>query len=91
MCHPTVADRYAESLHSFKGVRCGQCHVPPDDENVADVLGIPLHGQRGVYLRYALQSYMDGRRENLLDAMKEKLSKIDASDIEALVNYYASY
>ena len=38
---------------------CSQCHVKPDDSGVADALGIPLHGQRGVYLRYALQSYKD--------------------------------
>ena len=70
---------------------CSQCHLKPDDPAVADALGIPLHGQRGVYLRYALQSYKDGRRENLLDAMAEKLKQVDSDDIEALVNYYASY
>ncbi len=70
---------------------CGQCHVKPDDPEVDEALGIPLHGQRSVYLRYALQSYMDGRRENLLQAMEEKLKTIDSDDIEALVNYYASY
>ncbi len=70
---------------------CNECHVKPDDPDVADALGIPLHGQRSVYLRYALQSYQDGRRENLLDAMAEKLEQIDSDDIEALVNYYASY
>jgi len=70
---------------------CSQCHVKPDDPEVAEALGIPLHGQRGVYLRYALQSYQDGRRENLLDAMAEKLKQVDSDDIEALVNYYASY
>lgn len=70
---------------------CVSCHVPPDDPAVADKLGIPLHGQRGVYLRYALKSYMDGRRENLLDAMGEKLAQVNDDDIEALVNYYASY
>ena len=70
---------------------CVKCHVPPDHPDAAEVLGIPLHGQRGVYLRYALQSYMDGRRENLLEEMKQTLEQIDKDDIEALVNYYASY
>jgi len=70
---------------------CRNCHVPPDDPEVADALGIPLHGQRSVYIRYALQSYMDGRRENLLDLMGEKLQKLDSEGIEALVNYYAGY
>jgi sulfide dehydrogenase cytochrome subunit len=70
---------------------CAQCHVRPDDPEVAEALGIPLHGQRGVYIRYALQSYKDGRRKNLLDAMGEKLKQVDSDGIEALVNYYASY
>lgn len=70
---------------------CAQCHLKPEDPEAANALGIPLHGQRGVYLRYALQSYKDGRRENLLDAMAEKLKQVDSDDIEALVNYYASY
>lgn len=70
---------------------CSQCHVPPDDPDVADALGIPLHGQRGVYLRYALTSYTDGRRENLLEAMAEKLKQVDSDGIEALVHYYASF
>ena len=86
---------YDETL-AAKGERihnklCGDCHVKPDDPEVAEALGIPLHGQRGVYLRYALKSYMDGRRENLLDAMAEKLKQVDSEGIEALVNYYASY
>ncbi len=70
---------------------CAKCHVRPEDPAAADALGIPLHGQRGVYLRYALKSYKDGRRKNLLDAMAEKLKQVDSDDIEALVNYYASY
>ena len=70
---------------------CAQCHVRPDDPKAAEALGIPLHGQRGVYIRYALKAYKDGRRKNLLDAMSEKLKKVDADGIEALVNYYASY
>lgn len=77
-----------EKIHAE---HCGKCHVRPDDPEVSNALGIPLHGQRGVYLRYALQSYKDGRRTNLLDAMGEKLKRVDSDDIEALVNYYASY
>ena len=70
---------------------CDGCHVRPDDPEVEQALGIPLHGQRMAYLRYALRSYMDGRRENLLPAMELKLGKLEEGDIEALVNYYASY
>ena len=88
-------EEYDEAL-AMKGKEihaklCSQCHVKPDDPEAAEALGIPLHGQRGVYLRYALQSYQDGRRENLLDAMAEKLKQVDSDGIEALVNYYASY
>ncbi len=88
-------EEYDETL-AMKGEKihaklCADCHVKPDDPAAAEALGIPLHGQRGVYLRYALQSYQDGRRENLLEAMAEKLKQVDSDDIEALVNYYASY
>lgn len=70
---------------------CGRCHVPPDDPDVADVLGPPLHGQRADYLRYALEAYLSGTRENLLDEMKEKISLLDEGDVEALAHYYGSY
>jgi cytochrome c553 len=70
---------------------CARCHVPPDDPDVADVLGPPLHGQRADYLRYALESYLSGTRENLLDEMKEKISLLDEGDVEALASYYGSY
>ena len=70
---------------------CGRCHVPPDDAEVEDALGIPLHGQRGLYLRYAIESYLDGTRENLLPAMADNLETLEEEHIEALVNYYSSY
>lgn len=70
---------------------CARCHVPPDDPDVADVLGPPLHGQRADYLKYALEAYVSGTRENLLDEMREKISLLDEGDIEALAQYYGSY
>ena len=70
---------------------CARCHVPPDDPDVADVLGFPLHGQRADYLRYALDAYLNGTRENLLDAMKEKIDQLNQEDVVALVHYYTSY
>ena len=70
---------------------CARCHVPPDDPDVADVLGYPLHGQRADYLRYALDAYLDGTRENLLDDMKEKIDQLDHDDVVALLHYYISY
>ena len=70
---------------------CARCHLPPDDPDVANVLGPPLHGQRADYLRYALDSYLSGTRENLLDEMKERISLLDDGDVEALAHYYGSY
>ena len=70
---------------------CARCHLAPDDPDVDHALGIPLHGQRADYLRYALESYMVGRRENLLPEMEEKISQLDHGDIRALVDYYVSY
>ena len=70
---------------------CRGCHLPPDDPDVADALGIPLHGQRAWYLRYALDAYLTGSRENLLPAMADKLSQLQDGDTEALTNYYASF
>ena len=70
---------------------CSGCHLSPEHPNVAQALGIPLHGQRKAYLRYALESYLDGRRKKLLEAMARKINQLEEHDIDALVNYYASY
>ena len=70
---------------------CSRCHLPPDDPDVGEAMGIPLHGQRADYLRYALESYMVGRRENLLPEMEEKIRQLDHDDFAALVDYYVSY
>ena len=70
---------------------CAQCHLLPDDKDVASALGIPLHGQRAAYLRLALGAYFSGDRDTLVPIMAEKLAQLDADKIEALVNYYASY
>lgn len=70
---------------------CARCHVPPDDPDVGDVLGYPLHGQRADYLEYALSAYLRGTRENLLPDMKEKIEQLQDGDVTALVHYYISY
>ena len=70
---------------------CSKCHVEPDDEDVEHALGIPLHGQRSAYLRYAIEAYLTGDREILLPAMAHELAELDAEAIEALINHYASY
>ena len=70
---------------------CGACHVPPHDEDVAYAIGIPLHGQRPDYIRYAIGAYLAGKREPLLDTMAHEIQQLEAADIDALVNYYSSY
>ncbi len=70
---------------------CGACHVPPHDEDVAYAIGIPLHGQRPDYIRYAIGAYFGGRREPLLDTMAHEIQQLEPADFDALVNYYSSY
>lgn len=84
---PALAD-LGEPVHRRL---CARCHLPPNDPDVADVLGPPLHGQRADYLRYALAAYLSGARENLLDEMKQKIELLDEGDVEALAHYYGSY
>ncbi len=84
---PALAKR-GEALHEGA---CSRCHVRPDDPRAADRLGPPLHGQRAEYLRYALESYLSGTRENLLPEMENEVLKLDSEDVAALVNYYVSF
>jgi len=77
-----------EALHQK---HCSNCHVPPDDEDVASAIGIPLHGQRSEYLRYAMESYFSGDREALLPAMANRVLLLEPGDLGALVHYYSSY
>ena len=71
--------------------RCAICHLRPDDDDVEDGLGIPLHGQRKEYIRFAIEAYMQGDRLSLLDAMADEIRALQPGDLSALVNYYASY
>ena len=70
---------------------CGACHVPPHDEDVAYAIGIPLHGQRPDYIRYAIGAYFGGKREPLLDTMAHEIQQLEPTDFDALVHYYSSY
>ncbi len=54
-------------------------------------MGIPLHGQRSEYLRYAIEAYFHGDREALLDTMASAIRGLEPGDLGALVHYYASY
>lgn len=70
---------------------CAICHgADGPDESEGDMDAPFLHGQRKDYVRYAMQQYVTGDREQL-PAMKKKISPLSADDVEALVNYYASY
>lgn len=66
---------------------CAICHGAEDP---GDAEASILHGQRKDYLRYALQQYAAGERKQL-PAMAKKTSVLSGDDIEALLNYYASY
>ena len=70
---------------------CAACHLPPDHKNVEYAVGIPLHGQRSEYLRYAIEAYFRGDREALLDAMANEIRKLEPGDLGALVHFYSSY
>ncbi len=88
-------EEYDEALAEKGAVlherHCGACHLPPHDENVDYAIGIPLHGQRSDYIRYALNAYFSGKREALLEAMAHEIRQLDPDDFNALVNYYSSY
>jgi sulfide dehydrogenase cytochrome subunit len=70
-----------EAIHEKS---CAMCHNPDDPESPT------LHGQRKDYLRYALEQYAAGGRVQM-PAMEKKTSPLSGDDIEALLNYYASY
>jgi len=70
---------------------CAACHVPPHDEDVAYAIGIPLHGQRPDYIRYAIGAYFGGQREPLLDTMEHEIRQLEPANLDALVHYYSSY
>lgn len=65
---------------------CKGCHGtgPKDAQNAI------LHGQWAEYLRYAMAQYAAGQRKQD-PMMKAKMDKLSPADVDALVNYYASY
>ena len=77
----------AEKGKAINARDCAICHgadEPGDPES-----GI-LHGQRKGYLRIALQQYAAGERKQM-PIMEKKTTALSADDIEALVNFYASF
>jgi len=77
----------AEAGKTIHDANCAICHGAGDP---SDAQSSVLHGQRKNYLRYALQQYVAGERTQL-PAMETKVSALSDDDIEALLNYYASY
>jgi sulfide dehydrogenase cytochrome subunit len=73
-----------ETIHKKN---CAICHGEDDPEDGEASI---LHGQRKAYLRYALQQYAAGERTQE-PIMEKKTSALSSDDIEALLNYYASY
>ena len=73
-----------------KTVHFEQCAICHGENDPGDAEASILHGQRQGYLRYALQEYAAAERKQL-PAMEKKAVKLTPDDIEALVNYYASY
>jgi len=81
----------AEAGQTIHKRDCAMCHgADHPSEADADMGASILHGQRKEYLRYAMQQYAAGEREQL-PAMEKKISGLSADDVEALLNYYASY
>jgi sulfide dehydrogenase cytochrome subunit len=77
----------AEKGKALHMENCAICHGKDDP---GDAEASILHGQRKEYLRYSLQQYASGEREQL-PAMAKKTTPLTPEDIEALLNYYASY
>jgi sulfide dehydrogenase cytochrome subunit len=65
---------------------CAVCH----GENPADAEKSILHGQWADYLRYALSQYRSGHRKQP-PSMRRQTEKLTDPDIEAIINFYASY
>ena len=86
-----AGDPYDEAL-AAKGKEihndlCVKCHGTAEE---IDLEAGMLFGQKKGYLRYALSQYAAGEREQL-PAMADKTKDLTDEQIEALLNYYASY
>jgi cytochrome subunit of sulfide dehydrogenase len=65
---------------------CAVCH----GENPADAEKSILYGQWADYLRYSLSQYRSGHRKQP-PSMRRQTEKLTDQDIDAIVNFYASY
>jgi len=65
---------------------CEVCHGDGPEDSDRSI----LHGQWSDYLRYALGQYRVGARKQP-PSMRRQTEKLSDRDIEALINFYASY
>ena len=65
---------------------CEVCHGDGPEDAEKSI----LHGQWADYLRYSLSQYRSGHRDQP-PSMRRQTDKLTDEDIEALVNFYASY
>lgn len=65
---------------------CEVCH----GDGPANAEKSILHGQWAAYLRYSLSQYRSGHRKQP-PSMRRQTDRLKDADIEALVNFYASY
>lgn len=65
---------------------CEVCH----GDDPSDAEKSILHGQWAEYLRYSLSQYREGHRKQP-PSMRRQTDKLSDEDIEALVNFYASF
>jgi cytochrome subunit of sulfide dehydrogenase len=77
----------AEKGKAIDARDCDGCHKNPGDE--AD--GPVLRGQWRGYLAHTIKQYLAGGREWPDPLMKSKLEKLAPADVEALLDYYASF
>ena len=73
-----------EEIHENGCAMCHGIHEPGDPQFSI------VHGQKMVYLRNVIQQYAAGERDQL-PPMQAVISALTPEDIEAIVNYYASY
>lgn len=81
----------AEAGQKLHQTSCAICHgADSPGEADANMGASILHGQPKDYLRYALQQYASGERSQL-PMMEKMITPLSSDDVEALLNYYASY
>lgn len=79
-------ERLAEEGSFLHEDYCQVCHGDGPEDAEKSI----LHGQWSDYLRYSMSQYKIGARKQP-PSMRRQTEKLSERDIEALVNYYASY